>query len=267
MHRHSDTLSGRPAPGFTLIELLVVIGIISILLSLLLPALSAARRISRAVKCEANLRTMGHAMQMYANFYEDVVPLGESAVVDGSMHYAAALLATLGEGNMNQTGPYQDPANEPDFLRVLGRQGALQCPDFPTAAQNLDFVVNAFLQPYPFNDDPGQPGTGPTSQGADTDDRRLFANLTRSDQASSSLIYVTEAHERLPTDTVQLHDLFVSSQLPLGAFPRIATDDRHPGGINALFFDTHVERMRRERMDVGWPHPLEARMRWFAKVR
>jgi prepilin-type N-terminal cleavage/methylation domain-containing protein/prepilin-type processing-associated H-X9-DG protein len=62
--------------GFTLVELLVVIGIIAVLISVLLPALNRARQSANSLTCQAKLKQIGQAIQIYANENKDSLPIG-----------------------------------------------------------------------------------------------------------------------------------------------------------------------------------------------
>jgi prepilin-type N-terminal cleavage/methylation domain-containing protein/prepilin-type processing-associated H-X9-DG protein len=62
--------------GFTLIELLVVVTIIGLLVSLLLPALGAARRTAKLVACLGNVQQLGVGVYAYAAEARGVIPTG-----------------------------------------------------------------------------------------------------------------------------------------------------------------------------------------------
>lgn len=77
--------------GFTLIELLVVISIISLLVAILLPALSAARRTARNSQCLSNLRQLGMIFHTYAMDNEGYFPRRHWNDIGGGYTWPAEL--------------------------------------------------------------------------------------------------------------------------------------------------------------------------------
>lgn len=76
--RRSDRPDGRRAPvrrrAYTLTELLVTIGLIALLVAILLPALSAARRAAQHTQCASNLRAIGQLLGGYAAAHHGAFP-------------------------------------------------------------------------------------------------------------------------------------------------------------------------------------------------
>ncbi len=146
--------------GFTLIELLVVISIVAILISILLPALSAAREAGKKTVCMSNMREIGNAVFQYLDgndnlpwtYIHSISSTGIPSLYPGASIYSSyswggmkAPLPWPGDesGDWVKTPPELRPLNK--FLQpdVQGNDAVsvVQCPGdrsavSPTVGQN-----------------------------------------------------------------------------------------------------------------------------------
>ncbi|MBI4579392.1 MAG: prepilin-type N-terminal cleavage/methylation domain-containing protein [Planctomycetes bacterium] len=83
----------RQTNGFTLIEVLVVVAIIALLISILLPSLSAARDETKNTACKARLNQVGLAMRYCFDTYK-AYPLWDDGNVSQHMRDSGWVMAT-----------------------------------------------------------------------------------------------------------------------------------------------------------------------------
>jgi prepilin-type processing-associated H-X9-DG protein/prepilin-type N-terminal cleavage/methylation domain-containing protein len=212
--------------GFTLIELLVVIGVITVLIGLLLPALSRAREVADRLECASNLHQWATAVQLYANFEHGWLPrrgqgVQNTTIFDRPSDWFNALPPVVGKKSLfdaiaANTAPH------------YGEHSLWTCPEFPDDGQThyFDYAMNMRLSIWN-NPQPDRINrVGPWS----------------------TLVFMTEG----PGD--------YAAVLPLNALCSCVA--RHHGRINIAFLDGHVADFTGQEVGCGVGDPNRQDIRW-----
>lgn len=106
--------------GFTLIELLVVISIIAVLLSVLMPALSKAKKQTQAVVCKSNLHQWGLATFAYVTNWDDKFFGGNVGTGDPAQDWIEAMRGYYGHNDDFRVCPSAKKISAPEGQGVNG---------------------------------------------------------------------------------------------------------------------------------------------------
>ncbi|MDX1934797.1 MAG: DUF1559 domain-containing protein [Capsulimonadales bacterium] len=225
--------------GFTLIELLVVIAIIAILAAILFPVFAQAREKGRQTSCLSNGRQIGIAFLMYAQDYDEFLPLTTFPVAANTW--------------TDQTQPY------------IKNRGIYRCPSDPSANWDTPQTTKASIL------DPTPPVVRRASYflNAYMAGSSRYGNLAAI-SSPASVIYVAESLEGITRDHFHPFNWNGNLETPtpnplFSGFMHMATWDdarnetkelafaRHSGGSNYVFLDGHSKWQRWSQ--VYWQKP------------
>lgn len=118
-------------PAFTLIELLVVVGIIALLIAMLVPSLLAARRETRRVVCQANLKQVVGAAIGYLEENKGFFPRVALADINFGGRQGTEPTGIFGSTTAHSPFQRKKPVNKHLGLPLIATRGAevFSCPD------------------------------------------------------------------------------------------------------------------------------------------
>ena len=135
----------KPRGGFTIIELVVVVSIVTLLTSIMLPALTKAREHAKMTICQINQGQMGAALNLYAIDYNDWYPPSPSVLrfPDGSLNWGSPIWLIPPPLGRDERDNHIRPS-WPGFLgEYLPESASWSCPAAPGPPSYLDDVCNS----------------------------------------------------------------------------------------------------------------------------
>jgi prepilin-type N-terminal cleavage/methylation domain-containing protein/prepilin-type processing-associated H-X9-DG protein len=211
--------------GFTLIELLVVIAIIAVLMGILMPALSMARKQGQQAVCQSNLRQTGLAASMYADDNEHKVPRGTGG--GKNILWFQVFLPYLAHDK-----------DKKDYRDVE----SFRCPSHPDKHQTVCYVVNG----WGFENEVDKIGFEVANLTVKLINyRHLSKTIYLADNEDGpwrEIIEGTDSPGLAKCDVWSREHMPSSNSLTSNRSRRVARD-RHRKAFNALYADWHVERV------------------------
>ena len=246
------------ARGFTLVELLVVISIITILMSLALPALNSARARARTTLCQTHIRNLMLEFEQYAQSENGAFPPG---AIFGLSHNPTG--GAAGDRTIDVSGWWWfdllNAVNHSD----LRNSGLLECPakhldaySFNRSLLRGNYGVNEALCVFTYTTYPGRPLVYRARFRHEF--RHLASTLLIADSGYTRVSWMTATAEPpepmrdADPDTVYIPGMGINKQREL--VDGVADDaiaGRHPGKtVNVGFADGHIERKRADALLV-----------------